>query len=135
MKDKNPIVVGNKIDLLKNNKKLDIFKKKYYFKNIIFVSSKTNLNLNLLEEEIFKRLGLLEEQDREVYINLRHYNLLKSSKEKLEYILENLEEVIKHKELLMLDIREAQNYLEEIVGLITTEDILGNIFQNFCIGK
>ncbi|RUM57905.1 MAG: tRNA uridine-5-carboxymethylaminomethyl(34) synthesis GTPase MnmE [Persephonella sp.] len=135
VKDKNPIVVGNKIDLLKNNKKLDIFKKKYYFKNIIFVSSKTNLNLNLLEEEIFKRLGLLEEQDREVYINLRHYNLLKSSKEKLEYILENLEEVIKHKELLMLDIREAQNYLEEIVGLITTEDILGNIFQNFCIGK
>ena len=135
VKDKNPIVVGNKIDLLKNKENLDKLKEKYYFKNIIFVSSKTNLNLNLLEEEIFKRLGLLEEQDREVYINLRHYNLLKNSKEKLEYILENLEELIEHKELLMLNIREAQNYLEEIVGLITTEDILGNIFQNFCIGK
>ncbi|RUM59745.1 MAG: tRNA uridine-5-carboxymethylaminomethyl(34) synthesis GTPase MnmE [Persephonella sp.] len=135
IKDKNPIIVGNKIDLIKDNKKLDILKEKYYFKNIIFVSSKTDLNLNLLEEEIFKRLGLLEERDEEVYINLRHYNLLKKSKEKIEEILENLEEVLSFKELLILDLREAQNYLEEIIGVITTEDILGNIFQNFCIGK
>ena len=135
VKDKNPIIVGNKIDLIKDDKNLDILKEKYYFKNIIFVSSKTHLNLNLLEEEIFKKLGLLEEQEREVYINLRHHNLLKNSKEKIEYILENLEELIEHKELLMLDIREALSYLEEIVGTITTEDILGNIFKNFCIGK
>ena len=135
VKDKDPIIVGNKIDLVKDIKNLDILKEKYYFKNIIFVSSKTQINLNLLEEEIFKRLGLLEEQEREVYINLRHHNLLKSSKEKIEYILENFRELVEHKELLMLDIREALNYLEEIIGTITTEDILGNIFQNFCIGK
>ncbi len=39
------------------------------------------------------------------------------------------------KEILMLDIQEAERHLEEIIGQITTEDILGNIFSNFCIGK
>ena len=39
------------------------------------------------------------------------------------------------KEILMLEIQEIESYLQEIIGEIGTEDILGNIFNNFCIGK
>ncbi len=135
IKDKNPIIVGNKVDLLKDKTIIDILKEKYYFNDIIFVSSKTQENLNQLEKIILEKVGLTEYSDTEVYINFRHYNLLKQSKEKLEELLKNLENVFDFKEILMLDIREAEKYLEEVIGTITTEDVLGNIFGRFCIGK
>ncbi|NPA13475.1 MAG: tRNA uridine-5-carboxymethylaminomethyl(34) synthesis GTPase MnmE [Aquificae bacterium] len=129
VKEKDPIVVGNKADLL------DKTEKKYYFKNVLLVSSKTLKNINLLEEAILKKLNLLEEGDTEVYINLRHYELLKKAKEILMKVLENLPYYLSQKEILMLEIREAEKYLEEITGEITTEEILGSIFSRFCIGK
>ena len=138
IKDKNPIIVGNKLDkvnIKKVQKEVDILRKKYYFKDTILVSSKTQENLNQLEEEIFKKLGIMEEHDKEIYINLRHYNLLKQSYEKLKEILKNLEELFKFKEIFILEIREAEKFLEEIIGQITTEDVLDNIFSRFCIGK
>ncbi|NPA16777.1 MAG: tRNA uridine-5-carboxymethylaminomethyl(34) synthesis GTPase MnmE, partial [Aquificae bacterium] len=49
--------------------------------------------------------------------------------------LSSIESYKDHKELLMLEISEAEKALEEITGEITTEDILGNIFSRFCIGK
>ena len=55
--------------------------------------------------------------------------------------LESLEEVVKGIEgnisgdLLTQDIRQALHYLGEITGEITTDDLLGNIFSKFCIGK
>jgi tRNA modification GTPase len=135
IKHKNPIVVGNKADLLKDKGIIDILKEKYYFNDIILVSSKTQENLDQLENIILEKVGLTEYSETDVYINLRHYNLLKQSKEKLEELLKNLENVFDFKEILMLDIREAEKYLEEVIGIITTEDILGNIFNRFCIGK
>jgi tRNA modification GTPase len=135
IKDKNPIIIGNKVDLLKDKTIIDILKEKYYFNDIIFVSSKTQENLNQLEKIILEKVGLTEYSDTEVYINFRHYNLLKQSKEKLKELLQNLENIFDFKEILMLDIREAEKYLEEVIGTITTEDVLGNIFGRFCIGK
>ncbi len=130
IKYKEPIVVGNKIDLI-----LDKNHRKDYFKDIVYVSSKNKQGIDLLEEKIFEKLNLTEDQDSEVYINLRHYKALEKSKEILKSSLENLDMLISQKEILMLDIQEAEKHLEEIVGLITTEDILGNIFSKFCIGK
>ncbi|WP_456401174.1 tRNA uridine-5-carboxymethylaminomethyl(34) synthesis GTPase MnmE [Persephonella sp.] len=134
VKDKDPIVVGNKLDLV-SEKEVDIFKKKYYFKNVIFVSTKNHKNLDLLEEEIFKKLGIIEESDSEIYINLRHYKKLENAKNILEKTVQNIDELYELKEILMLEIKEAVKNLEEITGEITTEDVLGNIFNKFCIGK
>ncbi len=130
IKDKNPIIVGNKIDL-----HLDKINEKYYFKDIIFLSSKTLQGFDQLENEISKRLGLLEFQDEEIYINLRHFEILKQAENKLKNILDNLQNYEEFKEILILEIQEIENLLKEIIGEITTEDILGNIFANFCIGK
>ncbi|WP_293448507.1 tRNA uridine-5-carboxymethylaminomethyl(34) synthesis GTPase MnmE [Persephonella sp.] len=130
IKNKNPIIVGNKSDLI-----LDKNKKKYYFKDVILVSSKTLKNLDLLEEKILQELNLLEESDTDVYINLRHYESFKKAKDILSNIIKNFEFYIDQKEILMLEISEAEKNLEEITGQITTEDVLGNIFGKFCIGK
>ncbi|WP_457621040.1 tRNA uridine-5-carboxymethylaminomethyl(34) synthesis GTPase MnmE [Persephonella sp.] len=134
IKYKDPIVVGNKSDLV-DEKELDIFRKKYYFKNVIFISTKFQKNLDLLEEGIFQKLGIIEDSDSEIYINLRHYKALEKAKNILEKIVQNVEELTDFKEILMLEINEAEKYLEEITGEITTEDILENIFSRFCIGK
>jgi len=137
IKDKNPIVVGNKSDLVNEKmlKELDKTGKKYYFKDIIFVSSKTLKNIPHLEEKIFQQLGFIEEKEEEVFINLRHLNKLKQAKNIIEDLIENIDHYDFQREILMLHIREAEKYLEEITGEISTEDILGNIFSKFCIGK
>jgi tRNA modification GTPase len=134
IKHKDPIIVGNKSDLL-DEKELDIFRKKYYFKNVLFISTKLHKNLDQLEEEIFHKLGIIEDSDSEIYINLRHYKALEKAKNILKKTVQNIDELIRSKEILMLEISEAEKHLEEITGEITTEDILENIFSRFCIGK
>ncbi len=130
IKEKNPIIVANKSDLV-----LDKKEKKYYFKDILFVSSKTQENIDLLEETIFQKLGLLENKDEGIFINFRQYTKIKQAVEILENTLKDIEFYLDQKEILMLEIQEAEKHLEEITGEITTEDILGNIFSKFCIGK
>ncbi len=134
IKHKDPIIVGNKSDLI-DKKELDIFRKKYYFKNVLFISTKLHKNLDQLEEEIFHKLGIIEDSDSEIYINLRHYKALEKAKNILKKTVQNIDELIRFKEILMLEISEAEKHLEEITGEITTEDILENIFSRFCIGK
>ncbi|WP_297889879.1 tRNA uridine-5-carboxymethylaminomethyl(34) synthesis GTPase MnmE [Sulfurihydrogenibium sp.] len=129
IKNKTHIIVINKADLI--TKPLDIFEKS---DNIIYTSSKTYQGIKELEEKITQILGITETED-EVFINLRHYNLLKQAEEKIEDIILNLDFLIKNKEILMLDLQEVLNHLQEIVGQITTEDVLGSIFSKFCIGK
>jgi len=128
IKDKSPIMVGNKLDIAKN---LDEFKND----SIILVSSKTSEGLKKLEEAILNKLSISEEKEEEIFINVRHLNALTQAKSVLENVLKNLEILQNQKEILMLDLQESLRYLEEIVGVITTEEILGNIFSNFCIGK
>ncbi len=130
VKYKKPIVVGNKSDLI-----LDKNQKKYYFKDIIYTSVKTKEGINQLEEEILKELYLTEESDTEIYINLRHQEILEKALNILNKIYKNFENYLNFKEILMLEIREAENYLSEIIGEISTEDVLGKIFSSFCIGK
>ncbi len=130
VKDKNPIIVGNKIDLGIAEEKI-----KDYYNDVILVSTKTKEGLKRLEEEIVNRLGLLDNVDTDVYINIRHQEALQKAKRILENLNKNLDFYENQKELIMLDIREANQYLKEILGEIHTEDVLGKIFSSFCIGK
>ena len=132
IKHKNVIIIGNKIDLGIEEKSI-----KNYFENkeVIFTSSKTQEGLSLLEEKIVENLGLLEDTDIDIYINIRHLEALEKAKKILEKILSKLSFYEYQKEILMLEIREATYYLKEIIGEIHTEELLGNIFSSFCIGK
>ncbi len=78
-------------------------------------------------------LGSLKHQDV-VISNIRHFNALKGASESLERVLSGLGDQIPQ-DLLAQDIRGTLHYLGEITGEVTTDEILGNIFKNFCIGK
>ncbi len=69
-----------------------------------------------------------------IVTNLRHYEALKECSESLERVLQGLVENLPE-DLVATDLRQAIHYLGEITGEISTDEILGNIFKNFCIGK
>jgi tRNA modification GTPase len=69
-----------------------------------------------------------------IVTNVRHLEALRKTSSDLDEVLTGLEKNITH-ELLAQDIRHALFHLGEITGEITTEDLLGNIFSKFCIGK
>ncbi len=69
-----------------------------------------------------------------VVSNLRHYEALQQTNKSLEDVLNGMETGISS-DLIAMDIRHALRYLGEITGAISTDDLLDNIFSNFCIGK
>ena len=129
IKDKPHIIVVSKSDL--NNKPIDFFEK---YDNIVYTSVINNQGIKELEEKIITSLGIIEKED-DLFINLRQSTLLKQAKEKIEEIENHINYLINNKEILMIYIQEALNCLDEVVGAISTEDVLDNIFSKFCIGK
>ena len=103
--------------------------------SLIFISAreKSGLeNLRNLLSEITVR-GKLSSDDV-IITNIRHYESLMRVSESLGRVINGLENHIPE-DLIAIDIRHAIHYLGEITGEITTDEILGNIFRNFCIGK
>lgn len=131
VKDRETIVVINKIDLGEVSLPLEIFEGH----SIIKVSALTGHGLKDLEEEILKKAGALAQEGLTIYVSVRHEELLKEAKEILKGFKRTYGKEDISPEIAMLDIREAADHLGEIVGYITTEEVLGSIFSRFCIGK
>lgn len=129
IKDKNHIVVGNKSDL--GIKDIDFLEKT---DNIIYTSSVSGAGIPELENKIVEKVGLSDFED-DIYVNLRQQTLIENALNGIDKIFKDIDFLIENKEILMLYIQEVEKELDEIVGYITTEDILGNIFSKFCIGK
>jgi tRNA modification GTPase len=102
---------------------------------MISVSAEKQENIDGLTSLLLDMVsqGSLKHQDV-VISNIRHYKALKSAAESLQRVSEGLSSDLPS-DLLAQDIREALHYLGEITGEVTTDEILGNIFKNFCIGK
>ncbi len=130
VREKEHLVVANKVDL-GYKVSVEIFEGD----SIIKVSALKKSGIQELEREILNRVGINLDGEVGAYISLRHEVNLKKSKEVLERFLERYRRQDISPEIAMLDIREATLYLEEIVGTVATEDILGSIFSRFCIGK
>ena len=131
LKDKNILIIGNKGDL---KIKDDV---KTYFKNkkhliISGIKEKDILKLKKLIEN-YINLNLIREESS-IMINERHYQLLKKVKDSLLNVKNNIKNK-SNTDLLAMDVKYALNYLGEITGEITNDEILGNIFSRFCIGK
>lgn len=120
------IKVLNKIDLLENPAMSADVK----------ISSKTGQGIDkLFEKLIQKTIGSESYTEKTAIVtNLRHHNCLKKSRENLinvrESILKNMSG-----EFISVDLRSAEMNLAEIIGEVTSDDILNNIFMKFCIGK
>jgi tRNA modification GTPase len=102
---------------------------------LLFISAKEKTGL----DELRHKLGdaaLREKLDSDDVIvsNIRHYDALTRISASLSRVLDGLDNNLPE-DLIAIDIRQAIHYLGEITGEITTDEILGNIFRNFCIGK
>ena len=99
------------------------------------ISAKNQQNIDKLREMLINavNVGSIRHQDA-VISNIRHFNALNAASVSLERVLEGLTNSLPQ-DLLAQDIRETLHYLGEITGEVTTDEILGNIFKNFCIGK
>ena len=129
-----PILIGNKIDLGKNNKAVENINSLHL--PFVQISAKHKTNLDALKLEI-KKLVSEEYQktnDEIVISNLRHKNILERVKGSLLNAKISAKDA-KGFEFVALDVREALESLGEITGETATDDILNHIFSNFCIGK
>lgn len=120
------ITIINKIDL----------KRDVCLDSSISVSALTGEGMEILFDEL-KRKALGSENYSEksaVISTIRHYDALKKAAESLKQALASLELNLTG-EFISVDLRSAENALDEIIGKVTTDDILNNIFEKFCIGK
>jgi len=135
--EKRLVVLINKIDE-GDQASIDNLKNKIYLDiddSLLFISAKKLTGLDKLRSKLGKILDREPLSHEEVIItNLRHYEALRHVSESLGRVIDGIAENIPD-DLIAIDIRQAIHFLGEITGEITTDEILGNIFKNFCIGK
>ena len=102
---------------------------------IIPISAKTGTGLEELKKNLVKtQQDLLGDSDTTLVTNQRHVQALTDSRTSLLRVRDGLAAGLPT-DLAAQDIREAIYHLGSIVGEISTDEVLGNIFKNFCIGK
>lgn len=102
---------------------------------LLFISAREKTGIEELKAELGDASIKEKIDSNEVIVsNVRHYDSLVQVSSSLGRVMEGLETGVPE-DLIAIDIRQAIHYLGEITGQITTDEILGNIFKNFCIGK
>lgn len=130
-KQKKLIVVFNKIDINETNS-VEGHSEKY---KTIRLSAKERTNIEELLQSLVELSGYKNIPESDIVVtNTRHYEALQKSGEAINRVIEGIASNISG-DFLAQDIREAIHYLGEITGEITTDEVLGNIFAKFCIGK
>ncbi|WP_299154255.1 tRNA uridine-5-carboxymethylaminomethyl(34) synthesis GTPase MnmE [uncultured Christiangramia sp.] len=131
------VIIANKTDRL-ISEELDQLKAHLGFiSNTSFqpLSAKTGTGVEELKERLleFVNTGALRNSDT-IVTNSRHYAALLKALEEINKVEDGLNADLSG-DLLAIDIRQALHHFGEITGEITNDDLLGNIFANFCIGK
>lgn len=102
---------------------------------LIFISAKTGKGMAGLKKQLYdKALQGRNTNEGVILSNARHYEALQATLKNLQAAQTGIEKKLSG-ELVASDIRSALNHLGEITGEVTTDDLLGNIFGKFCIGK
>ncbi len=131
------MILANKIDLASTVKREEIRKliSLLQGESLSLISALTGEGIDILKEELLRYADDTKKaSDHVIITNIRHYHALLQVTDSLERVLQGLREGLQE-DLLAIDIRHAIHYLGEITGEITTDEILENIFRNFCIGK
>ncbi len=126
------IIIANKTDLASKTKLQDF---KDLDRDLLFISAKNDKHTNTLKDALFSKLNLnLLATTPTIVSNARHYEALRKTEAALLQVKKGLKNKISG-DLLAIDLRQALYYLGSITGEISTDDLLGNIFSRFCIGK
>ena len=100
----------------------------------VSISAKMNSNIDVLIELLTVHFKLNPTQDQSIVTNSRHYGSLYAAQKEVIAIQNGLSNGLSG-DLLSIDLRQALFHLGEITGEVTNDELLGNIFANFCIGK
>lgn len=131
LEDKKLIHILNKEDKAKlSDKEKEDLKCKGY----VIISAKEKQGLESLLEKIESMTPQTDFNNKVFLSNARHYQIINKALEEIKLAIQNVEAGISS-DLIAENIRMATNYIGEITGEVCNEDILGNIFSNFCIGK
>ena len=128
--------IGGNKNINHDNNIVSLIENKYDNCKVIPISAKTGKGLSTLT----KTLGEIGSEitgstDETLVTNVRHYEALVRAASALERVRAGLHIATLPPDLIAQDLREALYHLGEIVGEISTDETLGNIFRNFCIGK
>lgn len=128
--------IGGNKNVNRDNNIVSLIENKYDNCKVIPISAKTGKGLSTLT----KTLGEIGSEitgstDETLVTNVRHYEALVRAASALERVRAGLHIATLPPDLIAQDLREALYHLGEIVGEISTDETLGNIFRNFCIGK
>lgn len=128
------ILIINKTDRLDEGG-LESIKQALKKYKTLYISAEKDQNMHEISVVLLKTAGISKLNESDLIItNARHFEALNHSSESLQRVIEGITSGLTE-ELLSQDIRECLHYLGEITGEVTTDEILGNIFRNFCIGK
>ena len=126
------IIVANKIDAADA---VELENEFTFFPDLLKISALSHKGLDALKDQLLSRVNLGEVKQRNVTVtNARHAEALRKAKESIDRVDQGLDDGISG-DLVAMDIRQVLQDLGEITGEVSTDDLLGNIFGKFCIGK
>jgi tRNA modification GTPase len=126
------LIIGNKADKLSEEEAKNL---KLRIPSILLLSAKEKLGIDDLKNQLlsFVNTGALRNNET-IVTNTRHYDSLLKALEEIQKVKFGLSSNLPS-DLMAIDIRQALYYFGEITGEVTNDELLGNIFANFCIGK
>jgi len=133
---KKVILVFNKIDKIAEEERdvLNLLFEQFEGERI-YISARERINTEGLKKALIKAAQLPEITSADVVVsNIRHYEALQNAHSAICRVIDGIEIGISG-DFLSQDIRECMHFLGEITGQISNDEILGNIFGKFCIGK
>ena len=130
---KSLIIIQNKID---KEEKIPTSTLSSLTTHFVTISAKFGTNIDQLEKEIYTVANIPEIKENDIIVtNARHYNALLRAQEDIQRVISGLEQNLSG-DLLSEDLRMILSTLAEITGgEITPNEVLGNIFKHFCVGK
>ena len=139
VKSQKLIVLLNKVDVLGNNINVSLINNSVSNPNEkvvkLYISAKTGFGLDELRKLLSdSQKSATLDSDQTIVTNLRHYQALMKASESLENVKRSLA-AGQTPDLLSEDLRQALHHLGTILGEVTPDEVLGNIFERFCIGK
>jgi len=126
------LIVANKIDKASKEEVSAINNSDLPF---LTISAKNKDSLDVLTNSLLDIAGIEALDSNQLMVtNSRHYDVLIKSLEEISKVQEGIDNYLTG-DLLAIDLRQALYFLGEITGQVSNDDLLGNIFANFCIGK
>lgn len=133
---KNIVIIINKKDSLKDQEIEEIYLKLETLNlKLIFISAKEKTGIDDLKNTLlsYVNTGALRNEET-IVTNSRHYDALLKALEAIDRVQKGMEQNLSS-DLLAMDLRDALYHFGEITGQVSNDELLGNIFANFCIGK